>query len=76
VSNNFADGSAPWTEDGLTWDNAPIISGATVNVNSVTHAPVIFSAMADFPYSSSEVQKLLQYIVDHKQYLASSQCAQ
>jgi flagellar hook assembly protein FlgD len=31
VSNDYLDGSAPWTESGLLWDNAPAIGGTAVS---------------------------------------------
>ncbi len=40
VSNNYAGTSTPWTESGLTWNNAPALSGTplskagTVKVNT------------------------------------------
>jgi|GEM_PF-1270802 len=31
VSNDYLDGSAPWTESGLLWDNAPTIAGTALS---------------------------------------------
>jgi hypothetical protein len=31
VSNNFANTSTPWTESGLTWNNAPALSGSALD---------------------------------------------
>ena len=37
VSNNYAGSSAPWLESGLTWNNAPAVSGAALDsVSSVS----------------------------------------
>ncbi|MFQ5627687.1 MAG: tandem-95 repeat protein, partial [bacterium] len=75
VSNNYNDGSGPWSENGITWNNAPVISGAwldslgTVSAKSYIEFDVtaavtgngIFSFGIDTPNGSSNYHRSKEY---------------
>jgi hypothetical protein len=57
VSNNFNNSSQPWTEEGMLWDNAPIISGSplvtigAVSLNSFVEVDVTSAISGNGTYS-------------------------